>query len=72
MLFNEEYGEVTGGNISIKNPEEISKIEWIDISKTDKLMPYQKSGIAELINKQLKINKNLISLHIIYIKRHDC
>ncbi|MDR7856325.1 hypothetical protein [Tissierella sp.] len=51
MLLNEEYGEVTGGNMLIKNPEEISEIEWIDISKADKLIPYQKSGIAELINK---------------------
>lgn len=51
MLLNEEYGEVTGGNILINNLEEIFEIEWIDISKADKLMPYQKSGIAELINK---------------------
>lgn len=50
IIFFTFSGEVTGGNISIKNPEEISEIEWVDISKADKLMPYHKSGIEELIS----------------------
>lgn len=48
-IFFTFNGEVTGGNISIKNPEEISEIKWIDISQADKLMPYHKSGMAKLI-----------------------
>lgn len=47
-IFFTFSGEVISGIISIKNPEEISKIEWVDISEADSLMPYHKSGIAEL------------------------
>lgn len=47
-IFFTFSGEVISGNISIKNPEEISKIKWVDISEADKLMPYHKSGIAKL------------------------
>ena len=40
---------IIGGNISIENPEEISEITWVDISKADELMPYHKDGIDKLI-----------------------
>ena len=48
-IFFTFSGELIGGNISIKNPDEISKIEWVNISMADRLMPYHKSGIAELL-----------------------
>ena len=38
------------GNISIDNPEEISEITWVDISRADELMPYHKCGISKLIH----------------------
>jgi 8-oxo-dGTP diphosphatase len=41
---------IIGGNISIENPEEISEITWVDISKADKLMSYHKNGIDKLIH----------------------
>jgi 8-oxo-dGTP diphosphatase len=41
---------IIGGNISIENPEEISEITWVDISKADGLMPYHKDGIDKLIH----------------------
>jgi 8-oxo-dGTP diphosphatase len=41
---------IIGGNISIENPEEISEITWVDISKADELMPYHKAGIGKLIH----------------------
>ena len=49
-IFITFKGEIIGGNISIKYPEEISEITWVDISKADELMPYHKSGIGELIH----------------------
>ncbi len=48
-IFFTFRGELTGGNISIKDPDEISKIEWIDISEADRLMPYHKLGATELL-----------------------
>ncbi|MBZ9633644.1 NUDIX hydrolase [Clostridium sp. FP1] len=41
---------ITVGNISIDNPEEISEITWVDISRADELMPYHKCGISKLIH----------------------
>ena len=46
--FNKS-SDITGGNVSINNPEEISEIEWVDISKANKLMPYHESGIEQLV-----------------------
>ena len=40
---------IIGGEISIENPNEISRITWVDISTADKLTPYYKQGISKLI-----------------------
>jgi len=41
--------ELVGGKISIKYPDEISKVTWVDIPEANKLMPYHKCGIGKLI-----------------------
>lgn len=41
---------IIGGEVSIKNPDEISRIAWVDISIADTLMPYHKHGISKLIS----------------------
>lgn len=58
-IFFTFSGEITGGNVSINNPEEISEIEWVDISKANKLMPYHESGIEQLVyNSAIYIYQN--------------
>lgn len=47
-IFFTFNGEITGGNIAINNPAEISEIKWLDIAEADKLMPYHKLGISAL------------------------
>lgn len=42
-------GEIVGGDISVKRPDEVSDIVWMDISRADELMPYYRSGISKLI-----------------------
>jgi 8-oxo-dGTP diphosphatase len=49
-IFITFRAEITGGKISIENPNEISKITWVDIQAADKLMPYHKCGISKLIH----------------------
>ena len=50
VLFVTFRAEIIGGKISIENPDEISKITWVDILTADKLMPYHKCGISKLIH----------------------
>ncbi|MFE6073398.1 NUDIX hydrolase [Paenibacillus sp. NPDC057886] len=41
--------EITGGTEQIVRPNEISEIAWKDIEEADKLMPFYKRGIRNLI-----------------------
>ena len=41
--------EIIGGEILIKNPEEISEVKWVDITIAEKRMPYFREGIKKLI-----------------------
>jgi len=50
VLFFTFSAEIIGGKISIENPNEISKITWVDIPTADKLMPYHKCGVSKLIH----------------------
>jgi len=49
VLFITFRAEIIGGKITIENPNEISKITWVDIPLADKLMPYHKCGVSKLI-----------------------
>lgn len=48
-IFFTFSAEIIGGNISIQYPDEISKIEWVDINIANELMPYHKEGINKLL-----------------------
>lgn len=48
-IFITFRAKVISGEIAIKNPDEISEVTWVDISTADKLMPYHKGGIRNLI-----------------------
>lgn len=48
-IFITFMAEIIGGEISIENPDEISEVTWVDIPTADKLMPYHKNGISQLI-----------------------
>lgn len=48
-IFITFKANIIGGEISIENPNEISRITWVDISTANKLMPYHKHGISKLI-----------------------
>ena len=50
VLFFTFSAEIIGGKISIENPDEISKITWVDIPTADKLLPYHKCGVSKLIH----------------------
>jgi len=50
VLFFTFSAEILDGKISIENPNEISKITWVDIPTADKLMPYHKCGVSKLIH----------------------
>jgi len=49
VLFVTFRAEIIGGKITIENPNEISKVTWVDIPTADKLMPYHKCGVSKLI-----------------------
>lgn len=48
-IFITFRAEIIGGEISIEDPDEISKVTWVDIPTADKLMPYHKRGVIKLI-----------------------
>ena len=50
ILFITFRAEIVGGEISILNPNEISEIKWVELSKADELMPYHKLGVEKLLN----------------------
>lgn len=54
-LFFTFRGEIIGGNEEIVRPEEIMDIQWIDFEQADKLMPFYKEGLSEIIRKDTEI-----------------
>ncbi|GGI16071.1 NUDIX hydrolase [Gottfriedia solisilvae] len=45
--------KIIGGDISIKYPDEILQIKWIDIETADQLMPFHKLGIKSLLESSV-------------------
>jgi len=54
-LFITFRGEIVGGRLQINKPEEIGDIQWIDINMADKLMPYYKEGLHEIVKKNVEV-----------------
>ncbi|MTI96119.1 MAG: NUDIX hydrolase [Firmicutes bacterium] len=49
VLFITFKAKIIGGEISIKDTEEITEIEWVDIQKANELMPYLPNGVDSLL-----------------------
>ena len=49
VLFITFKAVIVGGELSILNPNEISEIEWVELSKANELMPYHKYGVEKLL-----------------------
>jgi 8-oxo-dGTP diphosphatase len=47
--------EVVGGSPAISRPDEIQAIDWIDIDKSDDLMPYYKDGLQNIVNQRIEV-----------------
>ncbi|WP_254634432.1 NUDIX hydrolase [Bacillus amyloliquefaciens] len=48
-IFFTFEAKVTGGKEGIKNPQEILKIEWVDIEQASQRLPYYTEGIKKLM-----------------------
>lgn len=55
LYFITFRGEIVGGAEEISRPEEISEIKWIDADEADKLVPYYKDGMREIIKQNNEI-----------------
>lgn len=54
-IFFTFRGEITGGDLQVSRPEEITDIQWIDLDKADELMPYYKDGLIKLGKRNTEI-----------------
>ncbi|MGG3641451.1 NUDIX hydrolase [Bacillus gobiensis] len=48
-LFITFKAKIIEGEISIKNKDEISEIEWVNIQRANELMPYHPNGVESLL-----------------------
>lgn len=46
------HTEIIGGHLGTNVPEEVSEVEWIELSRADLLMPYYQKGIRSLVQQQ--------------------
>jgi 8-oxo-dGTP diphosphatase len=54
-LFITFRAEIIGGNQEITRPDEISEIAWIELEKSDELMPYYPDGFFHLVRRDNEI-----------------
>ncbi|WP_199621292.1 NUDIX hydrolase [Paenibacillus alkalitolerans] len=54
-LFITFRAEVIGGEQEIIRPNEITDIEWIDLEKSDELMPYYPDGLINLVRRSVEV-----------------
>ena len=55
-IFFTFRAEILGGNLEIKDNNEILEIRWFDILEADKLMPYHKGGLRKLLQSSVPYN----------------
>ncbi|MBN7744356.1 NUDIX hydrolase [Bacillus velezensis] len=61
-IFFTFEAKVTGGKEGIKNPQEILKIEWVDIEQASQRLPYYTEGIKKLM-KGIALYNNRGTIH---------
>ena len=54
-LFITFRAEIAGGRQEVVRPDEISDIQWIDLEQSDKLMPYYREGLSEIVKRNAEI-----------------
>ena len=49
-LFFTFKANIVGGHEEIRMPDEIEEIQWFDIDQADKLLPFYKDGLSQMIH----------------------
>ena len=55
IIFITFRGEIVGGTEKIMRPDEITDIQWVELEQADKLMPYYKEGLSQIVKRDVEV-----------------
>ncbi|WP_127532145.1 NUDIX hydrolase [Paenibacillus kobensis] len=56
VIFITFRAAIVGGSEEIVRPDEISDIQWIDLTEADRLYPYYKEGFREIVRNNREVS----------------